>query len=58
MQNVVAEFIDDPLPALYEVNQADESGLDILYAGKRIDTEVKAEAGMAGRFSAARAFVR
>lgn len=40
-QNIVAEFIDDPLPALYEVITADTSGLDIMYAGKRIDTEVR-----------------
>eukprot|EP00903_Cladosiphon_okamuranus_P013477 g12552.t1 len=43
VQEIVAEFIDDPLPALYEVNTADLSGLDILYAGKRIDTEVAIE---------------
>lgn len=41
VQDIVEEFIDDPLPALYEVNTADLSGLDILYAGKRIETEVR-----------------
>lgn len=45
MESIVEELIDDPLPALYEVNTGDRSGLDILYAGKRVDTEVRTAKG-------------
>lgn len=40
VQDVVEVFIDDPLPALYEKNPADTTGLDVLYSGARIDTTV------------------
>lgn len=40
VQDVISVFVDDPLPALYEKNAGDTTGLDILYAGTRIDTTV------------------
>ena len=40
VQDVVEVFIDDPLPALYEMNPADTTGLDVLYSGARVDTTV------------------
>lgn len=40
VQEVISAFIDDPLPALYEQNAGDTTGLDVLYAGARVDTTV------------------
>lgn len=40
VQDVVEVFIDDPLPALFEMNPADTSGLDVLYSGARVETTV------------------
>lgn len=48
VQDVVEVFIDDPLPAFYEKNPGDTTGFDILYAGKRVDTEVRTVEGEYG----------
>lgn len=40
VEDVIEAFIDDPLPALYEMNPADTTGLDVLYSGGRVDTTV------------------
>ena len=40
MQDVIEVFIDDPLPALFDLNPDDTTGLDVLYSGARVDTTV------------------
>ena len=40
VQDVVGLFLDDPLPALYELNLDDTTGLDVMYSGTRVSTEV------------------
>lgn len=59
VQDVVEDFIEDPLPALFEMNPADTSGLDVLYSGARVETTVGGPFADAWRRSLTiRSFVR